>query len=127
MRYQSIPNKLTKPSCMILQYFMLGALCLAFFIFTTINSTNYYGKDEFRLHNQALNMKIRLNQFLEAKTLKLENILNDEEFLEDEKSKKIFFLETHVNEVRILDNPRQACSVESAGRFDYLSYRKHSM
>ena len=111
---------------MILQYFMLGALCLAFFIFTTIKLTNFYGK-ELRLNNQALNMKIRLNQFLEAKTLKIENILNDEEFLEDEKSKKIFFLETHVDEVRILDNPRQACSVESAGRFDFLSYRQHSI
>jgi len=102
---------------------MLGAFCLTFFIFTTIKLTNFYGKDEFRLNNQALKMKIRLNKFLEAKTLKLENILNDEEFLEDEKSKKIFFLETHVDEVRILDNPRQACSVESAGKFNFLSYR----
>lgn len=113
MKYQFLSNKLTKPDCMIWQYFMLGAICLLFFVIATLKLSNFYSDDQF--YNQALTFKIRLNQFLEAKTLKLENILDDSEFLEDEKSRKIFLLETHMDDVRILDNPRQACSVESAG------------
>lgn len=113
MRYYILSNKLTKPDWMIWQYFILGAICLVFFIFATIKLNHFYSNDQFS--NQELTFKIRLNQFMEAKTIKLENILDDSEFLEDDKSKKIFLLETHLNEVRILDNPRQACSVESAG------------
>ena len=47
---------------------------------------------------------------------KLKNLKNDEELLADKNFKKIFFIETHLDLIRKLDNPRQACSVESAGK-----------
>lgn len=48
-------------------------------------------------------------------TFKLKNLQNDENILNDKNVKKIFFIETHLNLFRKIDNPRQACSVESAG------------
>ncbi|KAL7024958.1 hypothetical protein ACKWTF_013272 [Chironomus riparius] len=116
MRYQSLSNKLLKPDCMIWQYFMLGAFCLLFLILATYKLTNLYSEEEIQLYSPSPIMKISLAQFLEAKTLLLENILSDIEFLEDEKNKKIFFIESHMDAMRILDNPRHACSVESAAK-----------
>ncbi|XP_070507589.1 lactosylceramide 4-alpha-galactosyltransferase-like [Chironomus tepperi] len=138
MKYQSAINKLRKPDGMIWLYLLSGACCVVFCIYATIKITNGFSEEKLLKENQELLMKIRQNQlsgdktlkpenievktlkpenfqtFFEPKTFKLENILSDSEFLEDEKTKKIFLLETHMDEVRILENARQACSVESA-------------
>lgn len=45
----------------------------------------------------------------------VKNILSDEEILKNSVSRQIFMIETNLDEERVLDNPRQACSVESAG------------
>lgn len=45
----------------------------------------------------------------------MKNLLSDDEMLKSEKFKKIFFIESHQENNRSLTNPRQACSVESAG------------
>jgi hypothetical protein len=47
--------------------------------------------------------------------IKLKNLKSDVEFLTNKNSKKIFFIETHLDSVRRIDNARQACSIESAG------------
>jgi hypothetical protein len=47
----------------------------------------------------------------------LKNILSDEATLNVSGSRQIFLLETHMDKERILSNPRQACTVESAGKF----------
>lgn len=58
------------------------------------------------------------------KFLELKNILDDEEFLENPKSRKIFFIESQLERERGLSS-RQACSVESAGKkFNFLSIFK---
>ena len=59
---------------------------------------------------------VEAKDFQEARTLTIKNIQEDEEILMNKNYEKIFFIETHMDEVRILDNPRIACSVESAGR-----------
>lgn len=47
----------------------------------------------------------------------LQNILTESDVsLNNEKIKKIFFVETHLNKDRELTNARQACSVETAGK-----------
>lgn len=46
----------------------------------------------------------------------LKNVLSDESSLNVSKSRQIFLLETHMEKERILTNPRQACTVESAGK-----------
>lgn len=47
----------------------------------------------------------------------LKNILSDDdEILKSELHKKIFFIESHQSYNRRLENSRQACSVESAGK-----------
>ncbi|CAG9806897.1 unnamed protein product [Chironomus riparius] len=53
---------------------------------------------------------------MEPKTLIVKSIQEDEEILKSEKFNKLFFIETHMDEMRILDNPRIACSIESAAR-----------
>ncbi len=45
----------------------------------------------------------------------LKNILIDEEKLKISSKNQIFLIETHMEKERIISNPRQACSVESAG------------
>lgn len=45
----------------------------------------------------------------------LKNILSDEANLNVSATRQIFLLETHMNKERYLENPRQACTVESAG------------
>lgn len=45
----------------------------------------------------------------------LKNILNDEKKLKVNSKKQIFFVEAHMEEKRIMDKPRAACAVESAG------------
>lgn len=47
----------------------------------------------------------------------LKNILADEAVLKSPDNHQIFLIETHLDERRILANPRQACTVESAGKF----------
>jgi hypothetical protein len=45
----------------------------------------------------------------------LENYKTDEERMIKADSQQIFFLESHLDGVRILNKPRQACSLEAAG------------
>lgn len=54
-------------------------------------------------------------------TFKLKNLQNDENILKDKNVKKIFFIETHLDLFRKIENPRQACSVESAGEEKILT------
>ncbi|CAG9811631.1 unnamed protein product [Chironomus riparius] len=49
---------------------------------------------------------------------KLKNLQNDENILTNKTIQKIFFIETHLESFRKLENPRQACSVESAARMN---------
>ena len=45
----------------------------------------------------------------------LKNILSDEGKLLKSNGSQIFFIETHLDELRDVKNAKQACSVESAG------------
>lgn len=47
-------------------------------------------------------------------TIKLKNILESDDKLRDLKSDHIFLIETHLEQERTLNDPRQACTVESA-------------
>lgn len=48
--------------------------------------------------------------------LKLRNIMKDEKILKVSAHRQIFFIESHMEEVRKMDKPRAACAVESAGQ-----------
>ena len=50
-----------------------------------------------------------------GKVIELENILSDEEKMLKSNGNQIFFIESHLEELRELKNARQACAVESAG------------
>ena len=65
--------------------------------------------------NSSFIAKDLVKIFLSPRSLKLENFLIDDEFLKNDEYKKIFFIETHMEGIRIIEKPRQACSVESAG------------
>jgi hypothetical protein len=51
----------------------------------------------------------------EMQRIKIKNLLDDEEKLKMSWKHQIFFIESHMEQLRNLTNPRQACSVESAG------------
>lgn len=55
------------------------------------------------------------NEFLPSVYFPLKNILSDEAVLNVSASHQIFLIETHMEKERVLDKPRQACAVESAG------------
>ncbi|KAG5671232.1 hypothetical protein PVAND_001441 [Polypedilum vanderplanki] len=59
---------------------------------------------------------LSLIESLRNRTFKLHNILINDEILNNSKQKKIFFIESHTNRDRKLENARQACSVESGAR-----------
>lgn len=69
--------------------------------------------------------------FLDPKLLKLENLMDEDENLKSGKKQNIFFIETHMDGTRIIENARHACTIESAGlgnivnlftKFDHLIF-----
>jgi hypothetical protein len=56
-------------------------------------------------------------EFFPVFSFPLKNILSDEATLNVSASHQVFLIETHMNKERSLTNPRQACTVESAGKF----------
>ncbi|KAG5667862.1 hypothetical protein PVAND_015831 [Polypedilum vanderplanki] len=79
-------------------------ILLVFFliIYTIQYSKNYFSVDKFAIE----------------KTHQIENYLIDEEKLKNSNSQQIFFLETYLDSVRSIDNPRQVCSIEAAARMN---------
>lgn len=59
-------------------------------------------------------LKYEKRKFKSWFTIPLENILKFEEKLRESKGNYIFHIETHLQEERDLNDPRQACTVESA-------------
>lgn len=105
----------------ILEYLIVGSCIFVYLSYTIITNLNLYKEPIYniRINHTHLNIGVintEVKYFLEAKLLNLKNILDDEEILKNENFEKIFFIETHVDEVRTLNEPRIACSVESAGR-----------
>ena len=117
MKYIITKKKPKLHTCVALKYLIFGFFGLIYVIFSILKNVNHYSEDK----------NDELKDFLKPKTLSLKNILEDGKILEDEKFKKIFFIETHMDEVKILDNPRIACSVESAGKKYFYKFNKFIM
>lgn len=101
--------------CPTWQYFVFFVFCSITFGYSIyLISNSYNTESKLVLHKNLEDCK-EIKNFLTPKILKLRNFLNDDKFLKNDKFKKIFFIETHLEELRIIDKPRQACSVESAG------------
>lgn len=65
----------------------------------------------FIYHNNS-----KQNELVKVLNIPLKNILSDDNILKVSSQRQIFLIEAHMNKERSLDNARQACSVESAGK-----------
>jgi len=104
--------------CAIWQYFVIFIFCIIILGYSLLLISNSYNNESSstqRSNLQAHDEHRKVKLFLSPKILKLNNILDDDEFLRNDRYKKIFFVETHMEELRTIEKPRQACSVESAG------------
>ncbi|KAL7024956.1 hypothetical protein ACKWTF_013270 [Chironomus riparius] len=104
-----------------LSHLIVGSCILVYLSYTIVKESNYYDQQcyEIRQIHSDLDTKllnVDVEDFMEPKTLIVKSIQEDEEILKSEKFNKLFFIETHMDEMRILDNPRIACSIESAAR-----------
>lgn len=119
MKNQISLKRIKIPNSFTILYFFFGIICVMVLGYSFLNATDLCRGDVLSkfLLNNSVDEKNQdtLNKFLSAKTLKLGNILDDDEILKSDMFKKVFLIESHMNEMRVLDNARQACSVESAG------------
>lgn len=97
-----------------LEYFIVGSCILVYLSYTIfknlcINDAKNY--EIWWIHSHLNAGFYSVEDFLEIRTLYIKNICRWRNL-----KKKIFFIETYLDEVRILDGPRIACSVESAGK-----------
>jgi hypothetical protein len=61
--------------------------------------------------------KLSNKNFIVVRGIYLENFIKGEKFLNSTQNLNIFFVDDEASDEKILDDGRQACSVESAGKF----------
>lgn len=113
---QSIFSKIKRPNlCLLLAiYFIFCIVVVKHKVFDYLTLSENYAK--------TLNNEYSGQSYFKPNLLKLENLLDENHILKTSNEQNIYFLETHMNGTRIIDNARQACSVESAGGIvTYLS------
>lgn len=119
MNFLFTQNKSKSFISIFLDHLIIGSCIFIYISYTVVKNSNY--EEQKRLTHSHLDIGLLNNnvkEFLEPRTLIVKNIVEDEEILKSENIKKIFFIETHMDEVRIMDKPRIACSIESAGKND---------
>ncbi|XP_070507612.1 alpha-1,4-N-acetylglucosaminyltransferase-like isoform X1 [Chironomus tepperi] len=108
-------NSLPTPKKPIFLAYSFIAICFLFYLsYTVFQNSNYEDIPIIQSNFDVGLYNDEIVDFLEPKTLVIKNINEDESILKSENIKKLFFIETHMEEVRIFDNPRIACTVESA-------------
>lgn len=120
MHYNKLtPKSARKTDCVAFIFFVFGALFSLHLMFTLLHSKDVYNPVRNEITTKILTNyeahQDKVLNFLNEKTLELDNLLLHTDELELESLRRIFFIETHMNEWRTLNNPRQACSIESAG------------
>ena len=123
MNFLSVQNKSKSIISVMLDYLIIGSCILVYLSNTIVKNSNYYDQQNYDIrlihsHLDVALLNVKVKDFFEARALIIKNIQEDEEILKSENYKKLFFIETHMDEVRIIDNPRIACSIESAGMKD---------
>ncbi|KAL7014068.1 hypothetical protein ACKWTF_015723 [Chironomus riparius] len=96
------------------KYSIVCLLWIVLISYGTLNLSNIHNTNKSVCHAGNETERNKIEKFLEPKFIAIGNILDDDESLMSDLNQNIFLLETHMDEVRILDNARQACSVESA-------------
>lgn len=112
--------------CKNLLFFLLGIFFTLNLIYLLSPSSrskmivDYHGIER-NLSNTLMISKY-IDKFLTTKALKLKNFMDEDQILKEAEFDNIFFIETHMNDMKIIENPRQACSVETAGyNFTYFN------
>lgn len=77
------------------------------------------------VYQTAVDEEVHMHEeSLPALSFPLKNIMDDEATLNVSANRQVFLIETHMENERVLSKPRQACTVESAGKtLLFISYR----
>jgi hypothetical protein len=116
-------NEHNGKSLNLIQKLLFVIFSTLFIFYTIVIITQHDINDSKNYYKTSYESNQDLIRILESPTISLsryfplQNIINRDvnDSINYVTKKKIFFIETHLNRKRKLENPRQACSVESAG------------